>query len=130
MKETQKNYIELLLRLYFLQEKLNNKFNQYTFENNKIEKYYLINERIINQIKSFYLYPNLLNALNNKNIEILIHNYKNDIENNNFNEEINNLIRILPIEYINYIKGKNINDLKEINNIKLYKIIKNFYKNN
>ena len=90
----------------------------------------MINKNIINKIKSLYNYPNLVNILKDRKIENLVNIYKKEINENQMDEFIYNLMMILPTEYIILFKNQNIENIKEIYNNELYKVMKNYYNNN
>ena len=130
-----KNDIEILIRLYMNYKEIKEKLNNMNFQElNEDNKYsiYLINNNWIKNYKLFFEYEQLEKYLND-NIQNL------NIQNNYIlsYEKISKIISDLPIEYLNIIMKKNIdeikknismlsfNDYKKINN-KEYKYFDNF----
>ena len=127
-----KNHIRFLLRLYFHYERINYKINEYFYNNINSEKFYLVNNQIIEKYKKFYKYNDLVNILNEKGIELLINQYKkfdSYINGNKMNELIDRIMEhMLFLSYFNSLKDYNFNILNKNND--LFDIKPNEYKKN
>ena len=105
------NHIIFLLRLYFHNERINCEINQSLEVNQNPNYYNLINIDLINKYKDYYNYDILVNILKQNEFNKLIASYKNNksyISIDKINECTNNLIRMIPLEYLSMIKNKSI----------------------
>ena len=131
LNEPKIKQIKLLLYLYFNNERLKYKINNYLGDNANNEKYYLINEDLIKIIKSFYNYTQLIELLEKEFQKYIIQykSKKNFIHKDEIEELINNKIKILPFPYINSINENNINNsIESLNIINLFRIHTKKYK--
>ena len=125
-----KNNIIFILRLYFHFEGLNKKINQNI--ENKNEKGFVINKEIIEKYKEHYNYNEIINICNQKGIKLLIEKYKNSspyINEENIDMFIEELIQIIPENYIDNIRHKDNTDLSLIQNYEIISLTKKLDEN-
>ena len=127
------SHIKFLFKLYFYYEDLNLKINQ-NQNNQNYEKGYMINRMLIENYKLFYNYNYLKDYLNKDDTLLLIKRNKESFEfisEEKIDKLLNELIRKIPEEYINYYKDKFIDEIKNTEYIKiLNKFEKFIYFNN
>ena len=123
------NHVLFLLNLYFLQERLINKFNDSLIEQTSEQKYYLIKNNIINDYKNLYHFKELEEILKSNKIQHLINKYKQHtlyIPEFQVKELCNKIIQVLDRSYYDLIQSLELkNSLKQLN----FTLEKKLYKN-
>ena len=107
-----KNCIELLIQFYLFHERMKNIINQSLIHSN-IEKFYIINDKWINEFLVFFEFNQFEQSIRGNNINEIIN--KNNSNGNN-PKIISQIKNLLSNEFIQKIKSKNIE--AEINQLK------------